>query len=756
MIIIFFLVASSFLAGSFRNLHQRYQDAFAREMWYVFLAETLSFLVILFLVLDWSILYILLGILNIIKGPFYWNSFRTIHGEPPVRGWAWKLSTAFVVYSLGCVWLAPPESNFLFYSTSVWFLLVHVPAVECFRRRPMMHVVSPMFMFGFMLFSKVAFLFTITMVEYNQEWGGVFFCLYCMANLSLGAVGFMVALGRARETYESRLLDAKSESDHLNQQLKSALETAEIAGRAKDEFLGIMSHELRTPISGIIGMASVLKSSPMNDEQHEFASAIEDSGRDLLMLVEQILDFSRYESGQIPVQEHPFSVSRFMDHILELVGGQANHKGIELLVSVHSNVPNMIVGDEGKIRQVLINLLNNAIKFTEKGHVLVSLKVVPCSKDQPGERLECRVQDTGPGIASEDMDRLFTPFFQADTSSTREFGGAGLGLAISKRLMLAMDGDIACESKPGFGTLFTIQWPFITSSENEPATHLEIPARLKGFTVWVVHQYDAFGSWMEEALKEAQAQTRNFTSITDTLHALSNLQEKEWPSMIILDEDSLHGCLLDESLELLGDRIESAHKNCKLVIRSRQGFQARARLDGMLLRPSTPRRMIMKIERILNTSAEHSSARVSVPSPDAGEDSNPGKADGCSVLVVEDHPINRKSAVILLKKLQCRVVTANHGQEALGCMEQQSFDIALIDLHMPVMDGFETARQIRKRFDEADQPLLVALTAAASWQDRELAKASGLTEFLVKPIQFEQLEKLIERRRHSKPDAKIS
>lgn len=438
LIIIFFLLASAFLAGSFRKLHLRYQDAFAREMFNVFLAETLSFLLILFMATEWIFLYIFLAILNIIKGPFYWNAFRAIQGERPIRGWTWILSIVFFTFSVVSYWLAAPDSDFLFYSTSVWFVAAHVPAVECFRRRPNIHTFSPMFMLGFMLFSKVVFLFTITSFNYNAEWAGVFFCLYCMSNLSLGAVGFMVALGRAREEYESRLLQAKSESDHLNRQLKSALDKANIAGRAKDEFLGVMSHELRTPISGIIGMASVLKSSPLNEEQQEFAWSIEDCGKDLLVLVEQILDFSRYESGQIPVEEKPFSVFRFMDQIVELLGGQANRKGIELLPTTHSNVPNMIVGDEAKLRQVLINLLNNAIKFSENGHVLVSLKVVPGLNDPTGARLQCCVQDTGPGIASQDMERLFTPFFQGDTSSTRQFGGAGLGLAISKRSMLLL------------------------------------------------------------------------------------------------------------------------------------------------------------------------------------------------------------------------------------------------------------------------------------------------------------------------------
>lgn len=756
LIIIFFLVASAFLAGSFRKLHQRYQDAFAREMWHVFLAETLSFLGILFLATKWPVLYISLGILNIIKGPFYWNTFRAIHGDPPVRGWALKLAIAYFVFSLGCIWLIPSDNNFLFYSTSAWFLVVHIPAVECFRRRPKIHAVSPMFMFGFMLFSKVAFLFTITFVIYNEEWGGVFFCLYCMANLSLGAVGFMVALGRAREEYESRLLQAKSDSDDLNLQLKSALDRAKIAGRAKDEFLGIMSHELRTPISGIIGMASVLKSSPLNDEQQEFAWAIEDSGKDLLLLVEQILDFSRYESGQIPVEENPFSVIRFMDHVLELLGGQSNRKGIELLVSMHSNVPNMVVGDEGKLRQVIINLLNNAIKFTDKGHVSVFLKVVSGPNVQTGKRLQCQVKDTGPGIAAEDMGRLFTPFFQADTSSTREFGGAGLGLAISKRLMLAMGGDVTCESKQGEGTTFTIHWPLKRPSEGERATHLDAFSRLKGIHIWVIHQHDAFGDWVEKSFKEAQMQSRSFPSAQDAIDAFTHLDDQDWPSMIILDEDSLAGCPMDRPLELLGKCIASAQKNCKLVVRSSHRFQSQARVDGILRRPTTPNRMIIKIDRILQKTASQSNVLSSKTSSDADLISTQVHQGACSVLVVEDHPINRKLAVILLEKLNCRVVTANHGEEALGCMEKQTFDIVLMDLHMPVMDGFETARTIRQRWGDADRPLLVALTAAASQQDRELAKASGLTEFLTKPIQFEQLEKLVERSRRPRPPSKIS
>jgi len=728
---------SAFLAGSFRKLHQRYQDAFAREMWNIFLAETLSFIVILFLGTGWSVLYILLGIVNIIKGPFYWNTFRAINGEPPVRGWAWKLSIAFLVFSLGCVWLAPPDSHFLFFATSVWYIAVHVPAVECFRRRRGIHTVSPMFMLGFMLFSKVAFLFTISLITYNGEWGGIFFCLYCMANLSLGAVGFMVALGRAREEYESRLLQAKSESDHLNLRLKSALDKAEIAGRAKDEFLGIMSHELRTPISGIIGMASVLKSSPLNDEQQEFAWAIEDSGKDLLVLVEQILDFSRFESGKIPVDEKSFSVFRFMDQVVELMGGQANRKGLEVLPSVHSNVPTLVTGDEPKLRQVLINLLNNAIKFTDKGHIAVSIKLVSGPKSQDTARLECCVQDTGPGIAPEDMGRLYTPFFQADTSSTSQFGGAGLGLAISKRLMLAMGGDIACQSSPGGGTSFTIHWPLKRPSGDEPATHFSAFTRLKDLNVWVIHQHEAFGKWVEESFEAVQMKPRTFSSPQDAIDEFARLQDQDWPGIILLDEDSLVGVTLEHSLDRLRDRIQASGKNCKLMIRSSSRFQSQVQVDAIIRRPTTPRRMIMKLDRVLLKTASQPTVLSAQSSGVADEEVNQNASDGCSVLVVEDHPINRKLAVILLGKLNCRIVTANHGGEALECMERESFDVVLLDLHMPVMDGFETARRIRQKYDDADQPLLVPLTAAASLQDRELAKSCGMTDFLMKPIQFE-------------------
>lgn len=192
------------------------------------------------------------------------------------------------------------------------------------------------------------------------------------------------------------------------------------------------------------------------------------------------------------------------------------------------------------------------------------------------------------------------------------------------------------------------------------------------------------------------------------------------------------------------------------MVRSSQRFQSQARMDGILHRPSTPRGIIMKIDRVLEKTWNRS---PDLPSENASVtelDSNSGPADGCSVLVVEDHPINRKLAVILLKKLKCRVVTAINGKEALVCMKKQSFDIVLMDLHMPVMDGFETARRIRQRHNDVDQPLLVALTAAASLQDRALAKASGLTEFLMKPVHFEQLEKLIKRRKPLQTPLKMS
>lgn len=744
LIIVFFLVASAFLAGSFRKLHQRYQDSFSHEMRNVFLAETLSFLVIIFLFTDWSILYILLGILNIIKGPFYWNAFRAINGESPVRFWAWKLSIAFTVFAIGCVWLLPSGNDFLFFATSVWYIAVHIPAIECFRRRPKIHTVSPLFMLGFMLFSKVAFLFTITIIGLRLEWSGIFFCLYCMANLSLGAVGFMVALGRAREEYESKIVKAKSVSDQLNQQLKSALDKAKNASRAKDEFLGIMSHELRTPISGIIGMASVLKSSPLNDEQHEFAWAIEDSGKDLLVLVEQILDFSRYESGKILLDTKTFSSYRFMDQVVELLGGQANRKGLEVLPYVNPSVPNLIDGDEAKLRQVLINLLNNAIKFTESGHISVTLSAVSCP-DRKQPHLECRVKDTGPGIAAEDLDQLFTPFFQADTSTTRKFGGAGLGLAISKRLMVAMGGDIVCESTPGYGAEFVVTWPLERPSGDGPATHMPVLTRLRNINVWVIHQHEVFGEWIESSFKEAHLNPQSFSSVDEAIQACDQRTDDNWPHVVVLDEDSLASGHIEQAVELLHDRVHASGNRCKLIVRSAHRFQSHGNIDGILRRPCTPRRLMMKLDQVLQKSQNASASTNTVNQPIEDVDLEPVHHDGCSVLVVEDHPINQKLAVILLKKLNCRVTTANHGVEALECIERQSFDIILMDLHMPMMDGFETARQMLHRFDESKQPLMVALTAAASTQDRQLAKSCGLKDFLLKPIQYEQLEKLVER-----------
>jgi len=261
---------------------------------------------------------------------------------------------------------------------------------------------------------------------------------------------------------------------------------------------------------------------------------------------------------------------------------------------------------------------------------------------------------------------------------------------------------------------------------------------------------------VEKSFKEAQMQSRSFPSAQDAIDAFTHLDDQDWPSMIILDEDSLAGCPMDRPLELLGKCIASAQKNCKLVVRSSHRFQSQARVDGILRRPTTPNRMIIKIDRILQKTASQSNVLSSKTSSDADLISTQVHQGACSVLVVEDHPINRKLAVILLEKLNCRFVTANHGEEALGCMETQSFDIVLMDLHMPVMDGFETARTIRQRWGDADRPFLVALTAAASQQDRELAKASGLTEFLTKPIQFEQLEKLVERSRRPRPPSKIS
>jgi len=230
---------------------------------------------------------------------------------------------------------------------------------------------------------------------------------------------------------------------------------------------------------------------------------------------------------------------------------------------------------------------------------------------------------------------------------------------------------------------------------------------------------------------------RTFSSPQDAIDEFARLQDQDWPGIILLDEDSLVGVTLEHSLDRLRDRIQASGKNCKLMIRSSSRFQSQVQVDAIIRRPTTPRRMIMKLDRVLLKPASQPTVLPAQSSGVADEEANQNASDGCSVLVVEDHPINRKLAVILLGKLNCRIVTANHGGEALECMERESFDVVLLDLHMPVMDGFETARRIRQKYDDADQPLLVPLTAAASLQDRELAKSCGMTDFLMKPIQFE-------------------